>query len=353
MRRSFWQRFFDSQVTRNRQSRSPRHRTSFRPGLESLEELVLLSGMTFVPTDVRILNSLLNNQTVFGSPWGLTPAQVRHAYGFDQIMFQNGTVVGNGAGETIAIVDAYDDPSIANDLAVFDQQFGLPRPGRASSRSASMATMRPPPRASRRPTRAGPARSSSTWNGRTPWPPAPRSCSSRPTARPATDLLNAIDYARRQSGVVAVSMSWGAGRVCRRADVRQLLHHPGRARWGDLLRLIRRQRLAEHLAGPVVQRRRRGRHLAQRRCRGRLSRRNGLERQRRRPQRRRSGARLPAGADRSTTATASSPPTAGGPAPTWPSTPTPTRAWRCTAATAGAAGPRWAAPAPRRRSGPP
>ena len=50
---------------------------------------------------------------------GLTPAQVRRAYGFDQIENQ-------GAGQTIGIVAAFDYPDIERDLAVFDQAFGLP-----------------------------------------------------------------------------------------------------------------------------------------------------------------------------------------------------------------------------------
>ena len=37
-------------------------------------------------------------------------------------------VKGDGSGQTIAIVDAYDDPNIAADLKVFDKQFGLPDP---------------------------------------------------------------------------------------------------------------------------------------------------------------------------------------------------------------------------------
>jgi Bacterial Ig-like domain (group 3) len=53
-----------------------------------------------------------------------TPAQIEKAYGFNEIMF-NG-VAGDGAGETIAIVDAYDDPNIQSDLNTFDSQFGLP-----------------------------------------------------------------------------------------------------------------------------------------------------------------------------------------------------------------------------------
>jgi len=59
-------------------------------------------------------------------PTGLTPAQLRHAYGVDNIKF--GAIVGDGSGQTIAIVDAYDYPTAAADLHAFDQQFGLPDP---------------------------------------------------------------------------------------------------------------------------------------------------------------------------------------------------------------------------------
>jgi subtilase family serine protease len=51
-------------------------------------------------------------------PAAYSPAQIRHAYGFDGILNQ-------GAGESIGIVDAFDDPNIEADLAVFDKQFDL------------------------------------------------------------------------------------------------------------------------------------------------------------------------------------------------------------------------------------
>jgi subtilase family serine protease len=60
------------------------------------------------------------------TPTGLTPAQVKAAYGFSGVKF--GSVVGNGAGQTIAIVDAYNDPNIKSDLAKFDATFGLAAP---------------------------------------------------------------------------------------------------------------------------------------------------------------------------------------------------------------------------------
>ena len=36
-------------------------------------------------------------------------------------------VAGNGAGQTIAIVDAYNDPNIISDTATFNSRFGLPQ----------------------------------------------------------------------------------------------------------------------------------------------------------------------------------------------------------------------------------
>src|SRR5437870_2643080 len=50
---------------------------------------------------------------------GFTPAEIRHAYGFDQIPNQ-------GEGQTIAVVTAFDDAVAEQDLAVFNLTFGLP-----------------------------------------------------------------------------------------------------------------------------------------------------------------------------------------------------------------------------------
>ncbi len=208
MQRSTWQRLFAPRSATLRTSHT-RKRASFRPGLESLEELVLPSGITFAPTDIRILNPLLSNQTTFGSPWGLTPAQLRHAYGFDQITFQNGTVAGNGAGETIAIVDAYDDPSIANDLAVFDQEFGLAAPPSfvkvgINAGGAASTTSFPTANAGW----AGEIELDVEWAHAIA--PGAKIMLVEANSSSANDLLNAINYARNAPGVVAVSMSWGA-----------------------------------------------------------------------------------------------------------------------------------------------
>ena len=51
-----------------------------------------------------------------------TPAQIQAAYGISSLPF-------DGTGQTIAIVDAYDDPSIFQALDAFDSQFGLTSSG--------------------------------------------------------------------------------------------------------------------------------------------------------------------------------------------------------------------------------
>ncbi len=53
------------------------------------------------------------------SPTGLSPATIKSVYSFS-------TSLTAGAGQTVAIVDAYDDPTAESDLGVFSAQFGLP-----------------------------------------------------------------------------------------------------------------------------------------------------------------------------------------------------------------------------------
>ncbi len=53
------------------------------------------------------------------SPTGLSPATIKSVYNFP-------TSLAAGAGTTIAIVDAYNDPNAESDLGVFSSQYGLP-----------------------------------------------------------------------------------------------------------------------------------------------------------------------------------------------------------------------------------
>ncbi len=54
-----------------------------------------------------------------GPAEGLTPADLASAYGYNPA---NG-----GAGQTVGIIDAYDDPKIEESLATFDSHYGLPK----------------------------------------------------------------------------------------------------------------------------------------------------------------------------------------------------------------------------------
>ena len=53
-----------------------------------------------------------------------SPQQVQTAYGFDKLHARGF----DGTGRTIVIIDAFQNPFIANDLAAFDAVFGLPTP---------------------------------------------------------------------------------------------------------------------------------------------------------------------------------------------------------------------------------
>jgi len=61
----------------------------------------------------------------------LSPADVRKAYGIDQIKFGAAGVAGNGAGQTIAVVVIGQDDSLVSDLQYFDQQLFGPGPNGA------------------------------------------------------------------------------------------------------------------------------------------------------------------------------------------------------------------------------
>jgi subtilase family serine protease len=120
------------------------------------------------------------------------PAQIRHAYGVDLL-------AAGGAGQTIAIVDAYGSPTAQNDLNVFSTKFGLP------ATTIKIVTVG-----------KGPRRSDAGWALETSldlqWAHAiaPNANIMLAVANSAsiTDLVAAIDAAVSK-GATVVSMSWG------------------------------------------------------------------------------------------------------------------------------------------------
>ncbi len=143
----------------------------------------------------------ITNTTVVG----YTPAQIRHAYGFDQTpSLQTNGYNTAGQGQIIAIVDAYDDPNIASDLHVFDQQFGIPDTTLIKV-NQNGSTTGPWPKVN------------SGWAGEisldVEWAhaiaPAATILLVEARSNSLSDLLAAVDTARNWAGVSVVSMSWG------------------------------------------------------------------------------------------------------------------------------------------------
>jgi subtilase family serine protease len=128
-------------------------------------------------------------QPFASSPSGLSPSQIRIAYNLPS----------TGGTGTIAIVDAFDDPTALNDLNVFSTQFGLPTPNFEKHVMSSGI-----------PVDGGWALEMSLdiqW-AHTIAPNA-KILLVEATSNGDTDLLAAVDYARSRSDVIAVSMSWG------------------------------------------------------------------------------------------------------------------------------------------------
>lgn len=130
------------------------------------------------------------------SPTGLSPAAIRAAYNLPT----------TGGFGTIAIIDAYDNPNAEKDLNVFSSQFGLP-PCTTTNGCFEKHMMAPRVRAD------------SGWaleialDIQTAHMIAPTAKILLVEAKSnsGTDLLAAVDYARKRQDVVSISMSWGGG----------------------------------------------------------------------------------------------------------------------------------------------
>ena len=127
-------------------------------------------------------------------PSGVSPAEIKKVY----------NLPATGGKGTIAIIDAYDDPNMESDLAVFDKQYNLPACTAANGcfEKHKMASS---------------TASDSGWAMETSldveWAHA-----IAPTAKillveaktpSGANLLSAIDYATSRKDVIAISMSWG------------------------------------------------------------------------------------------------------------------------------------------------
>src|SRR5436190_5399225 len=135
---------------------------------------------------------------------GLTPSQIRHFYGFDSLSCSSSNTC--GSGQTIAIVDAFNDPNIQSDLNSFATQFGLPT-CTTSNGCFTIAT----PQGSPRTDRGWALEISLDVEWAHAIAPGAKILLVESKTNSFANLFGAVDYAASQPGVHQVSMSWGGG----------------------------------------------------------------------------------------------------------------------------------------------
>jgi subtilase family serine protease len=178
---------------RTRLPQLPGRARPIRPRLEELEARALPSagGLAEIAAHSQITMTPFAGST--SQPSYYTPSQIRQMYCF--------TLVANkGAGQTIAVVDAFHDPYITSDLQTFHTSvLGLPGAPAFTVLNLTNGNV------------------DSGWASETAldveWAhaiaPAAKILLVEARSDRLIDLLNAVNVARYQPGVVAVSMSWG------------------------------------------------------------------------------------------------------------------------------------------------
>jgi subtilase family serine protease len=93
------------------------------------------AGMATPPFKVKVIGKLSNGQPKLSSttPSGLPPSAIASVYNLSGLAPSSGA----GAGQIIAIVDAYDDPNALADLNTFNAQYGYAQLSTCTSLSQS------------------------------------------------------------------------------------------------------------------------------------------------------------------------------------------------------------------------
>jgi subtilase family serine protease len=136
-------------------------------------------------------NSIHINAAGGAAPF--SPQQIQQAYGFSHLSQ-------NGSGQTIYIVDAFNDPNISSDLQTFDSQWGLPNPNFTVHKMSSRV------------------RGNTSWGVEesldVEWAhaiaPQANIVLVEATTNSNSNLYAAVDWATN-NGAHIVSMSWGGG----------------------------------------------------------------------------------------------------------------------------------------------
>jgi hypothetical protein len=179
--------------TRTHRDQAPRCRRQVRLLLEELENRSLPSTTALSNLVAAPALRMTPLASAYPDVHPFTVSAIRQAYGVNNLAY-------DGAGQTIAIVTAFDDPTIQQDVAQFDSQFGLA--------PAKLQVVQAP--AMDNPTDNG-------WSFETAldveWAHAIAPQANLLLVEAQNDtgyaLLNAVDTARNTPGVSVVSMSWG------------------------------------------------------------------------------------------------------------------------------------------------
>jgi subtilase family serine protease len=173
-------------------------RTGEKIRITSLAMFLILSIAASTPLTSASVNNGWTARTFYHvhrqattSPTGYSPTDIQGFYNLPT----------SGGSGTIAIIDAYDSQTVANDLATFSSTFKL---GAANFEKHMMSSSIPV---------------DSGWGLEialdVQWAhaiaPSSKILLVEANSNNLTDLLAAVDYARNRSDVVAISMSWGGG----------------------------------------------------------------------------------------------------------------------------------------------
>jgi subtilase family serine protease len=161
---------------------------TFKPQVETLEGRSIPSAaLPIGPVSLNLEAHLLG----FAGPVAYTPDQIRHGYGLPS--------TATGKGQTIAVIGAFENPTIQQDYFTFNKTFGLPQ---GSFRKVNLGVHTVDP----------------GWSIETAldveWAHAmaPRANIVLVEAKSSfvSDLLDAVDYASVKLHANVVSMSWGS-----------------------------------------------------------------------------------------------------------------------------------------------
>jgi hypothetical protein len=152
--------------------------------------------------ETRSLLSASALSTIYAQPavsTSYTAAQITTAYSATSVA----GLKGDGTGQTIAIVDAYNDPNIKSDLATFDSTFGLAAANLTVVSQTGSATSLPT--------------TNTDWSLEisldVEWAHAialgAKIVLVEASSSSLSDLLTAVQYASTKTGASVVSMSWG------------------------------------------------------------------------------------------------------------------------------------------------